>query len=186
MFCLDIETLNNKETAVVASAAILFFDGSAKYTYEELLQDTLFVKFNIKEQLSLGRTTSKSTVDWWKKQPQISRDFSLKPSDKDVSLEEGIRILTSYVKEKLNGKEDIVWTRGSLDQFCIDSLFETAEKPPLFPYGCYRDMRTAIDLLKETARGGYCDIPGFDKNKVWKHIPTHDVAYDVYMLLEGK
>lgn len=172
------------------SAAILYFDETKKYTYNELVDNTLFVKFNAKEQIeSYNRTFSKDTIEWWKtKVPKLTREFSFAPSNNDVSLSEGIGILKSYIKAHSNGKEDVVFIRGSFDQYISDHLCKSSLKEePLFKYSAWRDFRTAIDLLKETARGGYCQIPGFDfENVVWKHNPKHDVASDVYQLLEGK
>lgn len=186
MFCFDIETLSNKETAAVLSIAILHFDEKKTYSYEDLLEQTLFVKFNAKEQIEkYKRTYDKETIDWWKKQCEIVRNVSFVPSPNDVSLFEGVGIVKDYIKNYSIG-EEIVWTRGSLDQFAIDSLCVSAGLPCLFNYVQYRDMRTAIDLLKETSKRGYCKVPGFDFNKVYKHDPVHDVASDVMMLLYGE
>ena len=132
MFALDIETLNKRENSVVLSIAILHFDETVTYTYEELLKNTCFVKFNLKEQIEVyKRTTDKETIDWWKKQCDIVKNKSLIPSKEDVSLIEGLNIAKEYIKENSSG-EEIVWTRGSLDQFAVDSICDSAEVDYLF------------------------------------------------------
>lgn len=189
MFGFDIETLDTRETAVVLSAAITWFDETKKYTYEELVENTLFVKFDVKEQIEkYKRTVSKDTIDWWStKVPKVVRDISFKPSDKDVSVKEGIDTLKLYIKEHSNDKESVVFCRGSFDQYISDHLCKySLKEEPLFKYSAWRDFRTAIDILKDTARGGYCQIPDFNVDKVQKHNPIDDVIYDIYMLLYGE
>nr|QMP83227.1 MAG: hypothetical protein [Caudoviricetes sp.] len=182
--------MDTRETAVVLSAAILWFDETKKYSYEDLVENTLLVKFDVKEQIQkYKRTVSKDTMDWWNtKVPKLTRDISFKPSDSDLSAKEGIDVLKSYIKDKTNNSESVVFIRGSFDQYISDHLCKySLKEEPLFRYSSWRDFRTAIDILKETSRGGYCKIPGFDfENLVWKHNPKHDVASDVYMLLYGE
>lgn len=185
MFALDIETLNKRENSVVLSLAVLHFDETAKYTYQELLDRTCFIKFNLKEQVEkYKRTTDKETIEWWKKQCDLVKQKSLIPSKIDVTAEEGLIKAREYIKEHSKG-EEIVWTRGSLDQFALDSLCDSVSFNYLFNYSVYRDFRTAIDLLKETSRRGYCVVPGFNRELVLKHDPVHDVAYDAMMLMYG-
>lgn len=187
MFALDIETLSPKENAVVLSMAVLYFDETQTYTYQDLLDNTCFVKFNLKEQMEIyGRKSDKDTIEWWKKQCDMVKAKSLIPSKDDLKVSDGLQFVADYVKMKSKEKEEIVWTRGSLDQFALDSLCDDVGFPLLFNYSQYRDFRTAIDLLKETSWRGYCDVPEFNRHAlVMKHDPVHDVALDVMMLLYG-
>lgn len=185
MFALDIETLNKRENSVVLSLAVLHFDETVQYTYQELLDRTCFVKFNLKEQVEkYHRTTDKETIEWWKKQCDFAKQKSLIPSRIDVSLVDGLNTAKEYVKKYSKG-EEIVWTRGSLDQFALDSICDDVKSDYLFNYSQYRDFRTAIDLLKETSKRGYCNVPNFNREQVIKHDPVHDVAYDAMMLMYG-
>lgn len=186
MFALDLETLSPKETAVVLSLAIFHFDEKVEYDFNEIVENCFFVKFNAKEQIEkYNRNFTKSTIDWWKNQCKIAQDISYIPSNVDINVSEGLYKAKEYIN-RFNGGKGIVWTRGSLDQFAIDSLCESAEIPYLFEYNQYRDFRTAIDLLKETSKNGYCDIPNFNRDIVVKHDPRQDIALDVLMLLNGK
>lgn len=187
MFVYDVETLSTKENAVVLSFAILWFDDSIKCnSYHKLLDDTLFVKFSVEEQIKkYKRRLDQSTCNWWKEQSKPVKDKSLNPSPNDVSVIDGIKTIKKYISDHAT-KDDIVWTRGSLDQFVADDLCECVGEPPLFKYGQYRDVRTAIDIMKETSRRGYCTLPPwFDTNIVIKHDPVHDVVYDAIMLMDG-
>ena len=152
-----------------------------------MLKNVCFIKFNAKEQKEIyNRKAEEETVKWWKAQCNIVKQVSLYPSEQDVSLETGIKIIKDYVKKHSKNRET-VWTRGSLDQFVIDSVCKHSLKTDLlFDYSQYMDMRTAISILKDTAKSGYCSIDNFDNNLVFKHDPRHDVVYDVMMLLYGK
>ena len=186
MYILDIETLDTESTAIVLSSAILYFDTENKFSFEEYLEKTCFVKFDVKEQKAIGRSVSADTVDWWKKQSKDVQQISLLPSENDISVEMGIKKLQQYIRDNSKEKEELVWIRGSLDQCCMDSLCRSVNMERLFPYWAYRDVRTFIDFTKETSKKGYCKIPNFDFSKVKKHDPIHDVCLDALMILEGE
>ena len=179
-FIFDIETLGLESTTVILSAAITHLENDREYTYQELLDSTKFIKFNKKEQIEAGRTITRSTIDWWKEQEEHCKKISYYPNDIDISVIEGLSILREIYK-----KGETIWSRGSLDQIAIDSLARTFKQEVIAPYWVYRDIRTAIDILKTSSKNGYCDIPDFDKTLVIKHDPIHDCSYDALQLLKG-
>lgn len=187
MFVMDIESLDVDSTAVILSCAIVYFEEGS--TFESLLKETLFVKFDAKEQIQkYKRTVSKSTLAWWAKQSDHAKAISFKPSAiQDVPAIEGINKLRMYLERDPNPKK-IIWTRGTLDSMCIESLCRAADIPALVLYNQIQDVRTAINLLSPSATNGYCEVdyPGFDKSKVQKHDPVHDVCYDAIQLLYPK
>lgn len=188
MFCFDIETLDTESSAVVLSAAIVYFDGKEKLSYQQYLDRTLFVKFNAVDQIKrLKRTSSKDTMEWWSKQAEYVRSRSVKPKSDDYSAEEGIDKIVQYMNQYENPREQIMWARGSLDQVVIDSLCKSVDKPYITEYYIWRDVRTAIDILYGSSNG-YCDVdnPDFNKEMVPKHLPYHDCCLDVLMLTQGK
>lgn len=191
MFCLDIETLGIESTSVILSVGMSYVADTEPKSYQDILDNSIFVKLNAKEQIVNGRVVDKSTVEWWNKQCDFAKERSYYPNKSDLSVNEGISILQKWVNERAK-KGDLCWIRGSLDQMCIDSLFRKLNAEPLFPYNAYRDVRTAIDLLyPETAKNGYVDVDpeyciGFDRDQVLKHSPEHDTAYDLAMILFGK
>lgn len=184
MLVLDIETLGIESTCVVLSCAIVRVD--VNYTYEQLVKDSVFVKFNAKEQIEkYNRTVTKSTLDWWNKQCDFAKNKSFKPSTSDVSVEDGFKTLRNFIG---SSKSDLIFCRGNLDQMVIDSLAHSAGIEPLAPYNHYRDVRTAVDILHSTSKNGYCDVnPPFKFNRDWiiKHDPIHDCVLDAMMILYG-
>jgi hypothetical protein len=182
-FMFDIETLDTESTAVVLSAAIIHFDSDSTESYHELVDRACFIKFKIKEQLAIGRSSSKETIAWWERQSTLAQEVSQKPSDKDLSAIEGLNILKNYITQH-GGNNQIFWARGSLDQMAIDSLAKSFGVEPIARYSAWRDTRTAIDLLAENGERGFCEIPGFNPDlHVVKHIPQNDCALEILMFL---
>lgn len=196
MISFDIETLGVSSEVVVLSVGIVKFElfnantawqqtdpNALNNIYKKMLDDALFVKFEVDEQVAkYGRKVEKEAIDFWKDQStrviekSFRRNFNI-----DCKIIDGVIKIAEFV----NGDPNF-WARGSLDQIVYDSLCRAAGKPLVTEYWCWSDYRTAINLTKETARRGYCDIPGFDRSLVVKHDPVHDAAYDVMMLLYGK
>lgn len=192
MFALDVETMGVESTSVVLSIGIVYVPDTNPRSYQEILDNSIFVKLDVKDQVdNYHRIVDKGTLEWWKKQGEAQRLRSFVPSRKDVSVQDAIRICKNWVKLQPE-QNAMVWTRGSMDQCVMDSLFKVAGHEPLFVYNQYRDVRTAIDLIyPETSKNGYVDVdpdrcPGWDRDLVLKHCPVSDAAYDICMLLFGK
>lgn len=186
MFVFDVETLGKESNSVILSMAAIYFDTESNPTYEELINDAFFVKFNVEDQIKrLNRKVGKSTMEWWAKQCDLVKEKSFKPSKNDVIFENGYESMRQWVKSK-NDDKCWVFARGNLDQLVLDSMEEQLELKPIWYFNRWRDVRTAVDFLCGT-ENGYENIPNFDeKAKVIKHDPVHDCAYDVMMLLYGK
>lgn len=187
MFMFDVETLGTESNCVVLSAAIIHFDTNDKVDYDQLLEKALFVKFDAQYQIKqLHRTIENETLEWWGKQHDYVKKVSMTPSADDLSPQEGITKLRDYVNSYAGDKT--MWARGSLDQMSIDSLARMVGEEPIVRYNMWRDVRTAVDLLCETASDGYCTVnhPTFQRHNVIKHHPTHDCALDIMMLMYGK
>lgn len=188
MYCLDIETLGVESSSVILSAAIIYWSPDEDFDYAELLKRGLYVKFSADAQIKMGRTVDKGTVEWWSKQGEYQRKLALSRGPDDLSPEDGIAKLRAYYKDVAQAdKNKIIWTRGSLDQVCIDSLSRQLKVEDVAPYNVYRDVRTSIDLLCDSAKSGYCEVdhPTFSQFDVIKHHPLHDCAYDIMMLRYG-
>jgi hypothetical protein len=187
MFIFDVETLGVESNAVVLSAALIYFDPEKRPTYQDLLDTACFVKFNAKEQLDVGRTVSKSTLDWWKEQHDYVKKTSLEPSREDMSVENGFNKFYDYMSNYDRPKAQTMWARGSLDQLAIDSLAVKFGMEELTGYNVWRDVRTAVDILYGTTNG-YVEVdhPLFKRHEVIKHHPVHDCALDAMQLLYGK
>jgi hypothetical protein len=187
MFIFDVETTDTESTAVVLSAGMVYVDVNA--SYESMVENGLFVKFNAKEQIQqYGRTSSKDTMEWWSKQCEQAKQFSLYPHENDVPALTGIQIIKDWMKSKTpNPEKEQIFIRGSLDQMVIDSLCKAVGVSQITSYNMYRDVRTAVDLLHSTAKNGYCEVKfeGFNRDNVLKHHPTADCALDAMMIVHG-
>jgi hypothetical protein len=168
--------------------ACVYFDPTKKPSPDEMRETAFFAKFNAKDQKErLGRTMTRSSLDWWAKQCDIVKDMSFKPSDNDVMIEDGIEAMRVWSKTFPLHDKCWVWARGNLDQLVLDSMEEKLGIEPVFFFNRWRDVRTAIDLLKGTTNG-YCkvDYPGFDPYlHITKHNPIDDCIYDAMMLQYG-
>lgn len=187
MFMFDIETLGTESTAVILSAAVIHFEVGKSYEYDDLINNACFVKLAVDAQIKqYSRTMDMGTLEWWEGQHTYVKNTSLNRSKDDLFANDAINEIRKYIA-KYPEPDQTIWARGSLDQMCFDSLTMAVDNERLFPYNNWRDVRTAIDLLKDTAKSGYCQIehPTFQKHNVIKHHPVHDCAYDIMMMLYG-
>jgi len=188
MFVYDVETLGKESSAVILSMACVYFDPTKKPSPDEMRETAFFAKFNAKDQMErLGRTMTRSSLDWWAKQCDNVKAMSFKPSDNDVLIEDGIEAMRVWSKTFPLHDKCWVFARGNLDQLVLDSIEEKLGIEPVFFFNRWRDVRTAIDLLKGTT-SGYCkvDYPGFDPYlHITKHNPIDDCIYDAMMLQYG-
>jgi len=205
-FMFDVETLGVESSAVVLSMACIAFDfdeyskyGNDPYEYYQvLLERALFVKFQVKEQFRSGRTSDKGTMEFWADQDPEARKKSFNPdATRDVEAALGLKKLFWYTATEMgvDSESSIVtipqgytfWQRGGLDQIMLDSLCITSGVNKFINFWDWMDVRTMLAITKDTVVRGYATVPGFDfRNKVVKHDPVHDCAYDILMMVAGK
>ncbi len=193
MFFLDIESTGIESTTAILSLAMIHVPDGTPRKAIELMDDYIFVKFDVKDQIErFNRTVDLGTIDWWKKQSEQARlkSFDRNP-DLDMKTEDGLDILDAWIKRHKDYNKDLVWIRGTLDQMALDSLYGALGRKPTFNYNVYRDMRTAIDLLYPDSNGGYVEVDSslceeFDQFQWIPHDPLHDIVRDSAMLLYGK
>ncbi len=187
-FSFDVETLGIESNSIVLSAAIVYFDLDERPTLQELIDRAMFVKFNAVEQKQAGRTITPSTVTWWKEQHEYVRKLSFVPQKDDYSMADGLDELRKYIAKYGEGKSDMIWARGGLDQMAIESLARTAGVDPLHDYNAWMDVRTALRVLKNSCNSrGYCALPSniMQSYEITKHHPVHDIALDAMMILHA-
>lgn len=191
MFFYDIETLDIESTAVVLSLGCIYVDPEKEYTYEELLDAGIFIKFDMQEQLKAGRTTDPDTLKWWDRQAEIVKQNSLYPdAHKDLSVGVGMNAFNKWLVQ-FPYQDASIFVRGNLDQLATESLCRTFDMKPLIPYHNYYDVRSVLDTMYSNSKRGYMPVDpakckGFDVSKVLKHHPVHDCAYDAAMILYGQ
>lgn len=185
-FMFDVETLGVDSDSIILSAAIVHFTGHE--TMQELIDTGLMVKFDFAEQKAMGRTKDADTVAWWNNQGEFQKKASLYPSKRDVSAEDGIKMLRNYVKDNDPEGKQYIWARGNLDQIVIESLARQLGVDSIAGYQMYRDVRTFITLMKDTEKNGYCEVPEgmIPEGALVKHEPLHDCVLDIMMMVHGK
>lgn len=187
MFVLDIETVDIESTSAILSLAVTHVTDSTN-DYQSLLDNSIFIKFDLADQLAANRTTSKETLDWWDRQAEIVKETSLYPSKKDISVSEGNKVLKKWLDTHDFKDSDVIFVRGFLDSLCLESLFRKFDLPQLVRYNQWLDVRSVISVLYENSVYGYVEVdhPTFNEGLVIKHHPVHDCAYDAIMLKYGK
>ena len=102
----DFETMSQDPVnGVVVSFAMLNFDPkrftSNPYTYNELVDNAKFMKFDVVDQVkNYGRTICKDTVEWWGNQSkEAQKSIAPNPSNgiftlKNPSLIDGVIVIT--------------------------------------------------------------------------------------------
>lgn len=183
----DFETLGKKqnESVVLSMAALPFteerFTTDNPYTYNELLMNTKYIKFDVKEQVEVyGRKVDKETVEWWSKQSAEARK-SLAPSKDDAPLAELYPFLIDLIDDPKKAKK--IYTRGNtFDPIFLESLLQNINKPDPFPWWNVRDTRSMIEGMTFGTDIRNDFIPDELKEHFVHHNPIHDVAIDVMRL----
>jgi hypothetical protein len=177
-FCvLDLETLGSRDDAVILSLGLTVsrYDETHK-TFDDLVKEGLYLKFDIKEQLARGRKTQDRVVQWWYKQDMDARRVLI-PSANDVSLYALPAYLTTYFTNKDLSARNIDWyDRKSFDMSKLQYMFEEemGGDVPWRPTQEF-EVATAFRFLGMDRYAGIQvkDIPG-----AIYHNALHDAAVD--------
>ena len=187
IFVTDVETLAFRDDAVILSAGITYVDLSkdANISYKELVDRSLFIKFNASEQRTTwSRKVLQGTVQWWHDQCDEAKQRNLYPSHDDLNLKEGLDSLSKYVYNVQGNKDDkYIASRGiDFDIGKLESAYDQVNMYAPWKYNKKVDIRTAIMFLGQdplNCGDGEKLFPG----EFIKHHPTHDAAMDAYRLI---
>lgn len=180
----DFETLSQEQTrGVVLSMAMLNFSESRftsdiAYTFDELVENTFTIKFNVEEQVrKYKREINKDTLKWWSAQGQLAKE-QLKPSDGDVSIAElyGFFIVNKGVNVNK------IYTRGNtFDPIFLEYIMRQTNNPMPYNWWEVRDTRSVIEGLSWGSDLKNSFVPPNCDNFI-AHDPKHDIAMDVMRL----
>jgi len=181
----DFETLSldRFRTVITCVAGIRFnedrYMSDEPYTFDELLEASLFMKFNVGTQVkNYGRKIDKSTLDWWRTQPKAAQDQLIEPSDSDAPFENIGKFFSTLIRN--HETLDKIYTRGNtFDPIIVDGIVEQLNLSELYPFWKLRDTRSMIDGLAFGAdiKNSFT-VPGLEEKFV-AHDPRHDVAMDI-------
>ena len=180
----DFETLSTDVyRGVIVNIAGTQFDEtrfkSNPYTFDELVDNTKLMKFDVEEQVKVyDRKIKPSSLEWWKKQdPEVKA--LLNPSDEDVSISELPNFMINELQTPIAKR---VWSRGNtFDPMLVQFVFEQLGIEDPTPFWVIRDVRSYIEGFTYGTEIRNNFMPN-DVTTFKAHNPIHDVAMDVYRL----
>lgn len=189
-FIIDMETLDDKSTAMIIDIAVIPFnpDTNINQSFDELVKRGRKWKINLAAQKGV-RTANKKTIDWWKDQSPEAR-ANLVPSDKDMLLEDAIKEILEYLKaSKVQPWKSQGWCRGQSFDFpifvnALGQVFNTTDTTKLEPI-CFwnqRDIRTAIEAYSLVRNMTTTPLRKGTLDGFIAHDSIHDCAKDIIML----
>ena len=178
----DFETLGQNvfECPAISLAALRFDEErftTNPYSYEELLSECKYIKFDVQEQVKeYGRKIEQSSLDWWKEQgPKALK--KIQPSSNDVSISELYEFLSLDVQVH---KCDKVYTRGNtFDPILLKSLLRNFNQTDPAKWWTIRDTRSLFEGMMYGHNISSRFIPEGLEEKFVAHDPCHDIAMDV-------
>lgn len=175
---LDLETLNTIDSAIVLSIGAFGFN---RYNINDNTSDfheSVGTKEHRDEQRMFGRTSSKETISWWKKQSKAAQQIFRESTCKDTVEMLG-KFADFYKKHnEIYGVYNVkVWGNGAtFDNTILASLYRSyALDVPWnqFDDGCYRTVK------------GLCGVEAGIKNVPFegvKHNALHDARHQAKLL----
>ena len=178
----DFETMSqNPVDGVVVSFAMASYDpqrfaNDNPYTYQEILDKTHYMKFDVEDQVkNYNRKIEKATLEWWSQQnKEAQKKLAPSPDDKSIADLYGFFIVNKPVN--LNK----VYTRlNTFDPIFMTSLMKATGNPEPYDWWSVRDTISYIEGLSYGVDLNPGFIPEGLEDKFVKHDPTHDIAMDV-------
>lgn len=143
---LDCETLSTRPDSVILTFGAVKFN---PFDAEQELDNGLYFRVNVDEQIKLGRHVDENTIAWWGTQNAEVREEALGEHDR-ASLEEFTRELNRFVVGA-----DRIWAQGPVfDIVILENLYRQLSKPAPWPYYVIRDSRTLLKALDDTRQQG--------------------------------
>ena len=163
---LDLETLSTRPETVILTIGAVKFDPFGD-TVD--VDNGLYYRVNVDEQLALGRHIQEETIQWWGNQDAEVREEALGEHNR-VSLEDMTRGLNRF----LVGVENI-WCQGpAFDIVILENLYRQLVKPTPWQFWQIRDSRTLFQVHGDPR----------DKNRQAAHNALMDCYYQATAVQE--
>lgn len=137
---IDIETLGRRNDATITQIGIVLADENFDVLDQYLIQVAPDV-WN-----TCNRTFTGETLLWWMQQKNTP--VSNTPTHSVCSYKDLVDKLYKIFR-RYNTEETIVWTKGSMDLFCIKDICEYLNMETPWKFWQPRDIRTAKEIIKE-------------------------------------
>jgi hypothetical protein len=178
----DFETMGQDGVRnAVVNMALLNFDTNAfisePYTYDELLDDVRYIKFDVADQVkNYNRTVDKNTVAWWREQ-SIEAQKMLRPAADDKSISE---LHDFWYNNVMSNNLQKVFTRNNtFDPIFFEYICESVGKTLPYEFWKIRDTKSLLDGLSWGTDLDDRFIPPGLEERFIQHDPRHDVVMDV-------
>ena len=137
---IDIETLGRRNDAAVTQVGIVIVDENFDVLDSYLIQVTPDA-WN-----TCDRTFTGETLLWWmeKKNTPISKKPTHIVNSYKYLVDKLYQIFDRY-----NTEDTTIWTKGSMDLFCIKDLCEYFDMNTPWEFWQPRDIRTAKEFIKD-------------------------------------
>ena len=137
---IDIETLGRRNDAAITQVGIVIADEDFS------ILDSYLIQVKPDAWNTCDRTFTGETLLWWMQQkntPVSKRATHIVHSYKYL-VDKLYQIFNRY-----NTEDTIVWTKGSMDLFCIKDLCEYLNMEIPWKFWQPRDIRTTKELIKD-------------------------------------
>lgn len=137
---IDIETLGRRNDAAVTQVGIVIADENFDVLDSYLIQVTPDA-WN-----TCDRTFTGETLLWWMEQKNTPT------SKKPTHIVHSYKYLVDklyQIFDRYNTEDTTIWTKGSMDLFCIKDLCEYFYMNTPWEFWQPRDIRTAKEFIKE-------------------------------------
>lgn len=137
---IDIETLGRRNDAAITQVGIVLADENFNILDSDLIQVMPDV-WN-----TCNRTFTGETLLWWMQQKNtpVSKTSTYVVYNYKQLVNKLYRIF-----DRFNAKDTIVWTKGSMDLFCIKDICEYLNIETPWKFWQPRDIRTAKEIIKD-------------------------------------
>lgn len=178
----DTETLGRWDDAIVLSVAMTYGDLREPLTLQQLIEErTFFMKFDVREQIQLGRKVEMSTKEWWnsEKVTEEAKKMSYYP---DPSRDQSIRLFRTEYESWAHqlGFEPVstIHTDRNLFDFRkLQHIIEVTLGEKHHPWS-YHDVEDITTRLKAYCGDRYGNMDIRKMVNVVYHDPRYDAAVD--------
>lgn len=174
---IDLETLAVGSDAPILSLGLTVarYDDKSQ-TFQSLVENGLYLKFNLKEQLDRGRKASTRVVKWWYEQSAEARSVLI-PRETDVSLYRLEDFLKEYFQKiGIDFKKIDLYDRNCFDISKLQYLLEEdLNKDVIWNYHNTFDVATAFRFM---GYDRYAGLKVQDIEGATYHNALHDAAVD--------
>jgi hypothetical protein len=175
---IDLETLAVGSDAPILSLGVTIsrYDDRDQ-TFDSLVQNGLYLKFDLKEQLDRGRKASQRVVKWWYDQSPEARKVLIPNPTLDVSLYGLEAHLQGFFKDKGIDIKKVDWyDRNCFDLSKLQYLFEEdLDQDVIWNYHNTFDVATAFRFM---GYDRYAGVRVSDFKGATYHNALHDAAVD--------